>query len=231
MPRQNRVTPFSTLVADPARGLLTGNRGCLHDADGRIVRPFRGHLWIACLTAFRGRRRALMQPGRYTELFFLDEAVAMAAGHRPCAECRRADYLAFRRAWAAAGLDPAPRAPDIDRILHRARLDSRAPRRHRAETGDLPDGTFVLGAGGAALMLAGDAARPYAPSGYGAALPRPRGPVTVLTPAPFVAVLAAGYRPLLHPSARAASASFQVGRDENVADNVGRGAEPRPPGC
>lgn len=204
MPRQNRVTPFSTLVADPARGLFMGNRGCLHDAEGRIVRPFRGRLWIACLTEFRGRRRALMQPGRYTELFFLDEAVAMAAGHRPCAECRRADYMAFRRAWAAAGLAPALRAPDIDLILHRARLEGRLQRHHRAEAEGLPDGTFVLCADGAALLLVGQAVLPYAPSGYLAARPRPRGPVTVLTPAPFVAILAAGYRPLLHPSAQAA---------------------------
>src|SRR3979490_1903159 len=103
MPLQNRVTPFSALVADPARGLVYGNRGCLHDADGHIRRRYNGKRWIACLLEFRGRHRpALQQPGRYTELFFLDEATAFAAGHRPCAECRRPDYLRFLDAWAKA---------------------------------------------------------------------------------------------------------------------------------
>ena len=109
-PRQNRVTPFADLIADPGRGLYMGNRGCLHDTDGQIRRPWRGAAWICCVTRFKGRRRTLMQPGCYTELFFLDEAVALAAGHRPCAECRRADYLAFCAAWNRAGLPVAARA-------------------------------------------------------------------------------------------------------------------------
>ncbi|MBS0564879.1 MAG: hypothetical protein JSR87_10500 [Proteobacteria bacterium] len=201
MPRQNRVTPFSTLIADPGRGLFMGNRGCLHDGAGRIVRPFRGRLWIACRTEFRGRRRRLMQPGHYTELFFLDEAVALAAGHRPCAECRRGDYLRFRDGWAAAGLPEAPRAADMDLILHGARLEGRTQRRHSAPAGDLPDGTFILGGGGEALLVAGASALPYGPWGYRPAVPRPRGRVTVLTPAPLVALLGAGYRPMLHPTA------------------------------
>ena len=102
MPLQNRVTPFGNLVAVEGRGLLMGNRGRLHDAERRIVRYAQGRRWIACLTSFRGRRRTVMSPGLYTELFFLDEAVALAAGHRPCAECRRDDYTRFRAAWARA---------------------------------------------------------------------------------------------------------------------------------
>src|SRR5437899_3068734 len=107
MPLQNRVTPFGDLIATEARGLLMGNRGRLHDAGRRIVRYAQGRRWIACLTSFRGRRRTVMSPGSYTELFFLDEAVALSAGHRPCAECRRQDYLRFQPAWARAGLGPA----------------------------------------------------------------------------------------------------------------------------
>src|SRR6478736_8868570 len=110
-PLRNRVTPLGELVADPARGLVYGNRGCLHDDRGRIRRRYAGRRWIACRLEFRGRRRAaLMQPGRYTELFFLDEATALAAGHRPCAECRRPDYDRFVARWrrlhpAEAGAD------------------------------------------------------------------------------------------------------------------------------
>src|SRR5262249_50735958 len=123
VPLQNRVTPLGELVADPARGLVYGNRGCLHDADGRIRRPHAVRRWIACRLEFRGRRRAaLLQPGRYTELFFLDEATAFAAGHRPCAECRRVDYDRFVAAWRE--LHPGDGGADaIDARLHGERID------------------------------------------------------------------------------------------------------------
>lgn len=202
-PRQNRVTPFSTLVAAPGLGLFMGNRGCLHDAGGRIVRRWRGKLWIACLTAFKGRRRLLMQPWRYTELFFLDEAVAFAAGHRPCAECRRADYLRFREAWVGADLPAAPRAVDMDQHLHRARLQTFGPDPvpRRADLATLPDGCFVK-IGAAACLWHRGQILPYHTDGYGTALTLPpSGPVAVLTPAPFVRILEAGYLPVLHPSA------------------------------
>src|SRR6187551_176936 len=135
MPLQNRVTPLGELVADSARGLLYGNRGCLHDAEGRIRRVYQVRRWIACRLEFRGRRRSpLMRPGRFTELFFLDEATAFAAGHRPCALCRREDYDRF------VGLVGA-RADEIDERLHAERLDqSRRRRLHRARLADLPDG-------------------------------------------------------------------------------------------
>lgn len=199
-PRQNRVTPWSTLVAVPAYGTLMGNRGCLHDDGGRIVRAYRGRLWIACETAFRGRHRAVMQPGRYTELFFLDEAVAFAAGHRPCAECRRGDYNAFRRAWDSAGLPACAGAADLDRVLHAARLDRGGQRRGRAACAGLPDGSFVDCTGEACLVRDGRL-WPWSPGGYGPSRPLPAtSDVDVLTPGPLLAVLAAGYRLRLHPS-------------------------------
>ena len=121
MPRQNRVTPFGELIATESRGTLMGNRGCLHDDQQRIRRAFACKRWIICVLEFRGRRRAVMTPGRYTELFFLDEATALAAGHRPCAECQHARYLLFRETWAAANPDlsggASPSADVIDGVL------------------------------------------------------------------------------------------------------------------
>ncbi|MCY1125608.1 hypothetical protein OU426_01970 [Frigidibacter sp. RF13] len=203
MPHQNRVTPFSSIIADPARGLFMGNRGCLHGADGNIRRNCNGKRWITCLTRFKDRRRALLQPGRYTELFFLDEAVAFAAGHRPCAECRRADYERFQAAWRRAGLPDAPGADAMDFILHAARLDPATGRQRRfdAHAEDLPDGTFALIDGQPALRLR-KAFLPWRPGGYSPALPcRIPQTVPVLTPDPFVRIIAAGYRPAIHPSA------------------------------
>ncbi|SHI37469.1 hypothetical protein [Wenxinia saemankumensis] len=173
-----------------------GNRGILHDAEGRMGPAlWRHRAWIACRLDFGGRRRRLMAPGAYTELFFHDEAVALAAGHRPCAECRRADHLAWRAAWADA-FGTAPTAPDMDAILHAARAHpgARRMRRWEAETADLPDGTFLSLPGGPALLWEG-AALPFAPGGYAAPQPRPTGRVTVLTPEPAVRVLRAGYVP------------------------------------
>ena len=207
---------MSTLIADPTRGLFMGNRGCLHDAGGQIVRPFRGRLWITCLTDFKGRRRTLMQPGRYTELIFLDEAVALSAGHRPCAECRRTAYRSFRAAWAKANLPSCTLADDMDRHLHTSRLTGRQQRHDVARAQGLPDGAFALGPDGQPLLIAGAQALPYTPAGYGPPVPRPRGPVTVLTPAPILAVLTAGYPALLHPSAQV-----------SIAPNMSRPDAPR----
>ena len=135
MPLRNRVTPTSELVADPARGLVYGNRGCLHDEHGRIRRRYNGKRWIACRLRFRGWQRSpLLQPGKFTELFFLDEATAFAAGHRPCALCRREDYVRFLEIVGAEGADA------IDARLH----EERRGRRRQAVFADLPDGAFVL---------------------------------------------------------------------------------------
>ncbi|MGP9821825.1 hypothetical protein ACTZWW_17550 [Salinarimonas sp. NSM] len=215
MPLQNRVTPFGALVATPHRGTLMGNRGCLHDAERRIgTARWRSRAWIACLTAFAGRRRALMQPGRYTELFFLDEATAFAAGHRPCVECRRADWRRFAAAWRA-GNGPPPdgplRAADLDRILHEARVDprTRAQVRTPARLGDLPDGAMVVHPGETgeepevALLWLGRRLAPWSPAGYGA--PRAADPgraVLSLTPAPVLRAFAAGYVPGVHHTAQ-----------------------------
>lgn len=200
-PRQNRVTPASAIVAATGRGLFMGNRGCLHDKAGRIVRQWRGRLWITCLTDFKGRRRALMQPGHYTELFFLDEAVSLSAGHRPCAECRRADYLRFRQAWAEAGLPPAPRARDMDSHLHPLRLAAFAGPPHHADLTGLPCGSFVRIGAIDCLWHRGQL-RPYGHQGYGAPLPLPAlARVQVLTPAPFLRMLASGYIPVVHQTA------------------------------
>jgi hypothetical protein len=207
MPRPNRVTPLSELVADPAKGCVYGNRGCLHDAEGRIRRRFAGRRWIACRLEFKGRKRSpLMQPGRYTELFFLDEATAWAAGHRPCAECRRADYDRFGALWGE--LRPGERGADaIDARLHGERVAGRAQRHHDAALDDLPDGAFVLRDGVPWLVL-GDALQPWSPGGYGERVARPAGErSTLITPPSLVAILRAGWHrgdaavPLLHPSA------------------------------
>ncbi len=203
MPLQNRVMPTGAIVVHPARGLFMGNRGCLHDGDRRLVRQRSSQrFWITCVTTFKDRRRTPMTPGRYTELFFLDEAVAFAAGHRPCAECRRADYDRFRAAWVGAFGGERPSAPEMDARLGADRRDGEGRQvTFQARAGDLPDGTFVDADGGSCLVAA-RALRPFDPTGYGS--PRPLDPeriLTVLTPRTTVAVLEAGYEPVLHPSA------------------------------
>jgi hypothetical protein len=203
MPLQNRVDPFGELRAVPARGLLFGNRGGRIHRDDRTLsrRRWTSRAWICCRLAFKGRHRAVWGQG-YTELFFLDEPTALAAGHRPCFECRRADALAFAAAWARAhGLEAAPRAGAMDVVLHGERLDGRGKRRHRAALDDLPDGATIA-EGDQPLAVRGDALLPWTPAGYGPPRPRSRGvEVDVLTPPAIVAVLAAGYRPQWHPSA------------------------------
>jgi hypothetical protein len=206
MPLRNRVTPLGELVADPGRGLVYGNRGCLHDEHGRIRRRYAGRRWIACRLEFRGRRRsALLQPGRYTELFFLDEATAFAAGHRPCAECRREDYVRFCERWRA--LHPGDRGADaIDARLHAERLDptTRGARLHETPLDGLPDGAFVLH-DGTPHLVHGERLLGWTPAGYASAAGRPRGSTaTLITPPSLVAVLTAGWEPdvpFLHPSA------------------------------
>ena len=192
MALQNRVLPTGEIVADPARGRFTGNRGCLHDDQKRLGRArWKGKAWIICELEFKGWRRGVMTPHSWTELFFLDEAVALAAGHRPCALCRRAAYNDFRAAWGGE-----LKAVEMDAVLHRARLGERGWQACEA----LPDGVFVRVAGQSFLLL-GARMLPYEPAGYGAAVERVRGRVEVLTPAPTVAVLRAGYRPVLHGTA------------------------------
>jgi hypothetical protein len=206
MPLQNRVTPLGELIADPSRGLVYGNRGCLHDEHGRIRRGYNGKRWIACRLRFRGWHRSpLLQPGRFTELFFLDEATALAAGHRPCALCRRPDYDRLVAIWSE--LHPGQVGADaIDAQLHGERVDqqSRGQRLHDTALDELPDGAFVLRDGDAYLVLGSTLLR-WTPAGYSDAGPRPSGePAVLITPPSLVAVLRAGWQPLvplLHPSA------------------------------
>ena len=205
MPLQNRVTPLGELVAALERGLVYGNRGCLHDEAGQIRRGYAGKRWIACRLEFRGwLRRPLLQPGKFTELFFLDEATAFAAGHRPCALCRRADYVRFGELWREIHAGEAG-ADAIDARLHAERLDStRARRLYPTALDELPDGAFVLDGGQARLVL-GERLLAWTPGGYTDPRPRPAGARSALiTPPSLAAVLLAGWTgavPLLHPSA------------------------------
>jgi hypothetical protein len=178
-----------------------GNRGVLHSDDGRILRPWQVRRWIACVTSFRGRWRFVMPPGRWTALFFLDEATALAAGHRPCAECRRADYRRFQQAFLAAHPGHCAGADPMDLTLHEARVDERRTKRtYVAPAASLPDGAFVHDAGQPWLVI-GDRLLAWTPFCYTDWRRRPTGEVTVLTPRPTVAAMQAGYQPLVHPSA------------------------------
>ena len=194
MPRRNRVTPLSELVAHPARGLVYGNRGCLHDEHGVIRRQWQVKRWISCRLEFRGRHRAggPMPPGRYTGLFFLDDATALAAGHRPCAECRNSDYRSFLALTGASSAD------DLDRRLHAER-----GRLHDLDADELPDGAFVVIQDAPWLVL-GSELLLWTPGGYTDRRRRPGGRVAVATPRTSLGVLSAGWRgsvPFVHPTA------------------------------
>ena len=190
--------PTGEIVASPARGLFTGNRGILHREDRTLGRARWTHkAWICCTLDWKGRRRQVMTGRTWTELFFLDEAVALSAGHRPCATCRRGAYDAFRDAWAAATGAPAL-ARDMDAVLHPARTQ---PDRPTARLGTLPSGSFVIWRDQPHLVGT-DELKAFAPDGYGATSGKQKGAeVIVLTPAPLLAVLHAGYVPALHPTA------------------------------
>ena len=207
MPLQNRVTPLGELVATPERGLVYGNRGRLHDENGEIRRPWQLERWISCRLEFRGRRRVggPMAPGRYTGLFFLDDATALAAGHRPCAECRNADYRSF------LALTGASNAGELDRRLHTERLggDVAGRRLHERRLEELPDGALVLFDGAPCLVL-GQALLRWSAGGYTELQARRRGRADVITPPTTLAVLASGWEgsvPLVRPSAAASAVS------------------------
>jgi hypothetical protein len=191
MPLRNRVSPTGEIVAHPGRGLVYGNRGCLHDASGQIRRRYAVKRWISCRLEFKGWHRSeLMQPGKFTELFFLDEATAFAAGHRPCALCRREDYSRFLALLGEPGADAA------DDRLHdeRTRGPHRAPAR-------LPDGAFVLD-GDEPCLVRGDSLLPWTAAGYGP--PRTMKRAALITPPSIVEVLRAGWHgvvPFMHPTA------------------------------
>jgi hypothetical protein len=226
-PHRNRVTPSGEIVAVELRGAWTGNRGILHRDRGwgaEIVRPHAGIAWIVCVLHWRGRRIPQWAPGHYTPLFFQDEAVALAAGHRPCAQCRQPAFRAFLGALARGRSDPggdgapAPtRAPALDRLLDGQRRYPRTSRRrlHDRPWRDLPDGTFVV-RDGAPAVIVGDALVGWTTMGYGPAQPRPRsGRAGLLTPPATVAALAAGYPVQIDDRARSAAGQIRSSAEES----------------
>jgi hypothetical protein len=203
VPLPNRVTPFGDLAAVSGRGLFMGNRGGRFHTEAKTLtaRRLASRQWICCVLDFKGRHRDVW--GRfYTELFFLDEPTALAAGHRPCFECRRKDALDFAQRWKEAhGLRTRPRAGAMDEMLHAERLDGRAKRLHRGAIDALPDGAFIALEEGA-FAVRGNTLLRWTPEGYDDHKPRPRRlAVDVLTPPAVLAVLSSGYRPRWHPSA------------------------------
>ena len=204
MPLQNRVTPSGDIIATPHRGMFTGNRGIIHDPATKTLlrRRWASRAWLACVCDFKGRRRDVMGTRSWTELFFLDEATAFAAGHRPCFFCRRADANRFRAAWEEGNGVTSVRAGDIDAVLHRERLEGASKRMHVLPTPlkRLPDGAMVQ-AGEESFLIAQGRARVWSPAGYREA----RGPIKaamLLTPPSIVRAFSVGYRPMLHQSAR-----------------------------
>jgi hypothetical protein len=197
MPLQNRVDPWGCLHSVEARGAWMGNRGVLHDEARHIVRPWRLKAWILCRLRFKGRKREVFAPGRYSELFFLDEATAFSAGHRPCAECNRERFMAFKRAWQSGA-----KAAEIDSALHAERIAGGEKVSYEAPLEELPDGTMIEG-DGTALLVRGAALFPWSFSGYGAPLPKPSGAgsVRVLTPPSMVRAITRGLAPQIHASA------------------------------
>jgi hypothetical protein len=207
MPLPNRVRPDGTLFADPARGTFYGNRGgrfhdpAAHEVPARVQATRQ---WLCCVLSFKGRKRKVWGRG-YTELFFCDEVTALAAGHRPCMECRRPDALAYRAALVSGlGLPETPLFPEIDRILDADRLDGRTKRTHPLPAEPLPDGAMLLSDDGRDfLALRGASALLWSSGGYVARRARPTGTVTVLTPPATLAALAHGYNPQWHATAGA----------------------------
>jgi hypothetical protein len=202
VPLPNRVDPFGAIEAVPERGLMYGNRGGRFHRDDQTIgpRPWASRQWICCVLSFKGRRRTPLMASGFTELFFLDEVTALAAGHRPCFECRRADATRFAAAWARAkGLPAPPKAPAMDLVLHAERLDGRGKRVHSADIEDLPDGAMIV-RDGRAWAVRGDVLLPWSYGGYGRPERRGSGLAQVLTPPAMVAALREGFAPVWHPS-------------------------------
>ncbi len=202
MPLQNRVTPFGDIVAIPQRGTLMGNRGIIHDPATRTLlrKRWSSKAWIICTCSYKDHWRAVMAAHSWTELFFLDEAVALAAGHRPCFACHREAAEAFRAAWSEATGIRNPRAPAIDRTLHGERLQDGRKRIHplTMPLNELPDGAVVASGGDAFTIVRGFGFR-WTEQAYDP--PRKLGKVDgLLTPPSTLATMIAGYAPLLHPS-------------------------------
>jgi hypothetical protein len=206
MPLQNRVTPFGEIVAIPQRGLFMGNRGIIHDPRTRTLlsRRWTTNAWITCVCEYKGVRRAVMSRRSWTELFFLDEATALAAGHRPCFFCRREAAERFRAAWTAGNDGKRPSAPQIDEVLHRERLENGRKRLHALPMPSqrLPDGAMVA-AGAVSYLVAGGRTHQWTADGY-RLVPDMPVDARLLTPPSTLRALGAGYRAALHPTATSA---------------------------
>jgi hypothetical protein len=201
MSLQNRVTPSGDIIATPHRGMFTGNRGIIHDpATKTLTRRWASRAWLTCVCEFKGRRRQVMGGRSWTELFFLDEATAFAAGHRPCFFCRRDDAKRFRSAWEQGNGVSHLRADDIDIVLHRERLEGRRKRLHPLplRLRELPDGAMVQ-AGAESLLIVKGKAQVWSPAGYREAS-RSIETAMLLTPPSTLRAFSAGYRPVLHRS-------------------------------
>jgi hypothetical protein len=202
MPLQNRVTPTGDIIATPHRGMFTGNRGIIHDpATKTLTRRWASQAWLTCLCEFRGWRRKVMGGRSWTELFFLDEATALAAGHRPCFFCRRDDANRFRAAWQEGNGTRAVLARDLDAVLHRERLVGGEKRLHALTVPlkKLPDGAMVQD-GNESYLIAKGRALAWSPAGY-RDMQNALQDAMLLTPPSTLRALAAGYRPVLHESA------------------------------
>ena len=197
---QNRVDPYGNIIKTSARGTWMGNRGILHDDNQHVLRPYKLKAWITCLLEFRGRKRTVMAPHRYTELFFFDEATAFAAGHRPCFECRRQDYNRFKSFWLKGnpeyGFDEKTSIQKIDDILHRERVNKDGSKvKHEENLNSLPDGTFIE-LDGKPYMIFREAVYEWSPFGYDEKKRLPKAEkVTLLTPKSLVNTFRAGYVP------------------------------------
>jgi hypothetical protein len=196
---QNRVDPYGNIIKTSARGHWMGNRGILHDEHKNVLRKFKLKAWLACVLQFNGRKREVMAPRRYTELFFWDEATSFAAGHRPCFECRRQDYNRFKHYWLMGnkdyGFNENVSIQEIDKILHSERIDRNGKVTYEADINALPDGCFIEGDGKPWLILKGNILE-WTPAGYGKKEPFPAsGKVKVLTPESTVNAFKAGYVP------------------------------------
>lgn len=206
---QNRVNPFGEIINTPARGLWMGNRGHIHNLNREIILPFKLKAWLICKLEFNGRNREIMAPNHYTELFFMDEVTAFAAGHRPCFECRRDDYNKFKSAWLKG--NPEYKFTDktsmreIDEILHNERINkNRSKKTHEENNSNIPDGTFIVIKNQPYLVFKKHLYL-WTPSGYTKEKPfAVVGKSTVLTPKSIVNVFRAGYVPQIKLPANSA---------------------------
>lgn len=189
MPLQNRVDPYGNLYESTGRGSLTGNRGCLHNADRRVIKHFQVKRWIICLLEFKNRKREIMKKGHYTELFFLDEPTALAAGHRPCAECQRAKFNAFKQAWFDGNGIQLGKIEELDSILHEERISTDKP---LIQIDHLPDNTMIE-IGLKPFLIKGSLLYPWTFAGYDRPIKKPSGEVKLITPVSIIKAFNNGY--------------------------------------